>query len=176
MSEICWFLWRRSDCRLVVVMSLLKVYESSSLFWDAISCQCCLAGWAGMRGTGAIMASHMSGLCNFCTAFARDASSSFRWMRGGLLGMRRGAQKGPRKSCNCPKSDAFLVIGFLTREKKGKKGAKKNASMGMHHFCAKIGENGGAAGARFRADPGRKIDAANGVVRGWRCIIFVQVL
>lgn len=88
-----------------------------------------LRGRAGTRRTGTIMASKVSGLCWFCTGFAGDASSSVRWMRGGLLAVRPSAQKGPRKCCNCAKSDAYLVIGFPTREEKGKKGVKE-----MHHW------------------------------------------
>jgi len=75
-----------------------------------------------------------------CTAFPGDAGSSFRWLRDGLSAVRRVTRKGPRKCCIFSKSDALLVTGLLTREKKGEKRREYNASMDMHHFYAKIGQ------------------------------------
>ena len=66
--------------------------------------------------------------------------------------------KGAAKVLHFPKSDALLDIGVLTRGKKGEKRCESSASLGMHHFHARIGGNGGVAGARIRADSGRKID------------------
>ncbi|MDE0140065.1 MAG: hypothetical protein OXI80_07105 [Caldilineaceae bacterium] len=65
--------------------------------------------------------------------------------------------EGAAKTLHFPKSDALLEIGVLTREKKGEKRCESSASLGMHHFHAKIGGNGGVAGACFRADSGRKV-------------------
>ena len=136
----------------------------------------------GMSGTGTTVASEMSGLCIFCPGLPGDASTSFRWLRDGLWAVRRGARKGRQKCCIFPKSDALLEIGVLTREKKGEKRYENSASIGMHHFCAKIGENGGAAGAGFRVDSGWKFGAEMGllVVGGlpkvYRfCLCFVEV-
>ena len=136
----------------------------------------------GMSRTGTTVASEMSGLCKFRTGFPGDARMSFRWLRDGLSAVRREARIGPRKCCIFPKSDALLVIGVLTREKEGKKRCENDASIGMHHFWAKIGGIGGAAGARLRADSGRKIGAEMGllVVGGlptvYRfCLCFVEV-
>ena len=78
---------------------------------------------------------------------------------GRYFGAAAGGRKGPRKRCIFPKSDALLDIGVLTREKKGEKRCESSASLGVHHFHAKIGGNGGVAGACFRADSGHIIGA-----------------
>ena len=52
----------------------------------------------------------------------------------------RGCAEGAKSGAKCDEGVAFLFLGLLTREKKGKKGEnrrEKNASMGMHHFWTK---------------------------------------
>ena len=98
--------------------------------WDAFLCLSWLAGAGGIRG-----------LCRLWTAFAGDAGTSFRWLREGLSGVRRGARKGPRRSCIFSESVALLFFGLLTRVKKGEKCAKRNAPMGCNTSVKKIGGN-----------------------------------
>ena len=110
-----------------------------------------LRGRAGRRG-----------LRGFCTAFAGDASTSFRRLRDGLSAVRREARKGTRRCRIFRESVAFLFLGLLTREKKGKEGGKmlrKKCNNGNATLLVKSRGNRGAAGAGIRADSGRKIGA-----------------
>ena len=101
---------------------------------------------------------------------------------GRSFGAAAEGRKGQRKQCIFPKSDALLVIGLLTREKKGEKRCESSASLGMHHFHAKIGGSGGVAGACFRADFGCKVGeetrlfVVGGLSKVYRfCLCFVKV-
>ena len=63
----------------------------------------------------------------------------FSMAEGGSFGGAAEGAKGAAKAVHLPKSDALLVIGLLTREKRGEKRCESSASLGMHHFHAKIG-------------------------------------
>ena len=97
-------------------------------------CLCWLAGAGGDARTLPILDSFCGGL-RFIISMAEGRS----------FGGAAEGRKGPRKRCIFPKSDALLDIGVLTREKKGEKRCESDASIGMHHFHAKIGGSGGFA-------------------------------
>ena len=145
-----------------------------------------LRGRAGMRKMGTTVASEMSGLCKFCTAFAGDASSSFRWLRGGLSAMRRGTQKRPRKRCIFRQSVVFLFFWAPDQSQRGQKGGnrrEKNAPMGMQHFLSKIGGKSASVEAPrkrvfepiFRRESARKCGCSWLAVCQY-CTAFVYVL
>jgi len=93
------------------------------------------------------MRAGMRGLRGFCTAFAGDANSSFQWLKGRSFGGAAGRPKGTAKVLHFQRKCCISVFGAPDQSEKG----------------AKKGENGGAAGAGFRADSGRKIGAEVGL-------------
>ncbi len=131
----------------------MRAADASSGDWIAVRPRCCCSlrymkvrHHYGMRTYvyfGLRMRAGMRGLRGFCTAFAGDANSSFQWLKGRSFGGATGRPKGTAKVLHFQRKCCISVFGAPDQSEKG----------------AKKGENGGAAGAGFRADSGRKIGA-----------------